>query len=153
MASKNHPNSLVNLRPPWKPGESGNPNGRPPSRVEAWLSKPLGKRKAKKIEKLTKTELTEIDETLYSIGTEALKTIAQSKDIPCYITDIAMAILKDHRDGKTTTIDKIRERLHGKPVTKFEITGADGVPFLPPNQQPMTQEQAQEFLKALNDSL
>jgi hypothetical protein len=24
-----NPNSLKNLRPPWRPGESGNPNGRP----------------------------------------------------------------------------------------------------------------------------
>jgi hypothetical protein len=28
--SKKHPNSLANLRPPWKKGESGNPVGRPP---------------------------------------------------------------------------------------------------------------------------
>lgn len=27
--AKQHPNSLKNLRPPWKPGESGHPEGRP----------------------------------------------------------------------------------------------------------------------------
>lgn len=26
---KPHPNSLANLRPPWQPGQSGNPGGRP----------------------------------------------------------------------------------------------------------------------------
>lgn len=29
MADGQHPNSRANLRPPWKPGESGNPAGRP----------------------------------------------------------------------------------------------------------------------------
>ena len=38
--------SLANLRPPWKPGESGNPKGRPKRRtleeeVNALLEKPL----------------------------------------------------------------------------------------------------------------
>lgn len=34
-ARKINPNSLANLAPPWKPGESGNPAGRPKSSHEA----------------------------------------------------------------------------------------------------------------------
>ena len=42
-----------------------------------------------------------------------------------------MAILFDTKHGKTTTIDKLRERQYGKTVQKVELTGKDGADLIP----------------------
>jgi hypothetical protein len=39
---KRSPRSLANLKPPWKPGQSGNPNGRPGDALTLDLHKILG---------------------------------------------------------------------------------------------------------------
>jgi len=48
-----------NLRPAWKKGESGNPKGRPRSRVAEFRVKIMGKAGAKKFYGISATEVTE----------------------------------------------------------------------------------------------
>lgn len=112
---------LANLREPWKKGESGNPNGRPKNRVKE-IHDELGI----KYEKLTKDEYREIDEGALSMGFAYLRKVAKSDDVPAYEKNVAMSIITDTDNGKTTTIDKVRERLHGKVAQSVELTGKDG---------------------------
>jgi hypothetical protein len=57
-----------------------------------------------------------------------------------------MAIITDMKNGKTDTVQKLRERQYGQVKQQIEVTGADGAPLL---QQPMTQEQAKDFINEL----
>lgn len=127
-----------NLCPPWKKGESGNPNGRPRNRVKKdWLPKLFGRKRAKELKKLTQEEIDCI-ETLALVETSAeLQTIIKWDGSPSYAKNIAMAILSDTKNGRTNTIDKLRERQYGTTPTRYELTGANGEPL---NPQPIAVE-------------
>lgn len=112
-------------------GQSGNPNGRPKNRVSKdWLPKLVTRKRAREMSALTKEE-TEAWESVVQVMTQdELGALAKSPAIPMYAKNLAMAILFDTKNGKTTTIDKLRERRFGKVVQKMELTGADGEPLL-----------------------
>ena len=126
-----------NLQPPWKPGQSGNPKGRPKNRViNAWLPACFGKKRTRQMEELTPEEINTIERRLLVASTNELATLAK-----------AMAILFDTKHGKTTTIDKLRERQYGKPAQKVELTGKDGADLLPPRI--LTKEEIGDLLSQL----
>lgn len=135
-----------NLRAPWKPGESGNPKGRPPNRVLRYRQKILGKSKAKKFYGISSTELMEWYETLITLDLPGLKLLAQDDEAPSLPRSYARAIIFDMNAGKTTTIDKLSEKLYGKAVERIEHTGADGSDLIP---RTLTTQEAQELLKDL----
>lgn len=135
----------------FKPGQSGNPKGRPKNRVtNEWLPECLGKKRTKSLANLTREEIDAWEQRLLVASAPELAVIAKWDGCPVYAKNLAMAIMFDIKNGKTTTIDKLRERQYGKPVQKIELTGADGQPLVQP-QRMMTQEEAKQFLKELND--
>ena len=58
-------------------------------------------------------------------------------------------ILSDMKNGKTTTLDKLRERQYGKPTQRMELTGKDGGDLIP--ARTLTKEEAAELFKTLNE--
>ena len=117
---------LANLRPPFKPGQSGNPKGRPKNRVPEQLAKVMGKAQAKKIFKLNNLELEEWDAILLTLTVNQLKLLSQWDKTIAYPKGLAISILYDMKNGNTKTLDKLRERVFGRPTQRMEITGRDG---------------------------
>jgi hypothetical protein len=126
-----NPNPNTSGLKPFQKGESGNPEGRPPSRVPNALKKILGTRAAKKFSQLTAAEINEWEAAVLTMTSTELKTLASWEDANSYAKGLAMGILFDMKNGNTKTIDKLRERQFGKAVQKVELTGKDGKPLNP----------------------
>ena len=133
-----------NLRPAWKKGESGNPKGRPRSRVAEFRVKIMGKAGAKKFYGISATEVTEWYEFLITADISELKALAAEETTPALAKTYARAIITDMNAGKTTTIDKISEKLYGKAIQRVEHTGADGGDLIP--ARTLTKDEAKELL-------
>lgn len=108
----------------------------------------MSKSKAKKFEALSGTDCDDIEAQLLTYTTDELKAVAQWADASAFAKAKAIAILTDMKNGKTTTIDRIRERLHGKPAQRMEVTGKDGADLIP--ARTLTKEEAQELFSDLN---
>ena len=135
----------------FKKGQSGNPSGRPRNRVtNTWLKECFGKKRAGQIKDLTEDEINTWERRCMVMSAPELQVLAKWDDAPIYAKNLALSILFDTKNGKTTTIDKLRERQYGKPVQKIELTGADGAPLVQ-NDRPMTQKEARDFLKQLDE--
>jgi len=128
----------------FKPGQSGNPKGRPKSRVPKYRVKIMGQTKAKKFYGISATELNEWYETLITASLPDLKLIAQDDEAPALVRTYARAIIFDMNAGKTGTIDRITEKLYGKAVQRIEHTGADGSDLIP--ARTLTKDEARELL-------
>lgn len=140
-----------NLREPWKPGQSGNPKGRPKNRVPEQLVTIFGsKAKAKKFYCLSATEINEWEAAILTLSAEDLKVLAKWSGAPSYPKGLAIAVLSDMKNGKTTTLDKLRERQYGKPTQRMEVTGKDGAELIP--ARTLTKEEAQELFKDLQEN-
>jgi hypothetical protein len=143
-----HPNTS-GLRPPFEKGNCANPNGRPPTkRIAENLQYVLGKKKTKKFLNISGAEVDFWENAILTMSFQDLKTLSGGKvkgeidatvatEVPIYVVNTARAILFDISVGKTTTIDRLRERQFGKAVQKVELTGKDGTPF---NPEPLTIE-------------
>lgn len=129
MANPNPDQS--NLRP-FKPGQSGNPKGRPPDPAKEMLEAAMGKKGARKFARLTKANKDDIDSILESATTDFLMFVAKWDGATTYAKGRALALLKDMKKGQTTQLDKISARLHGQPAQKVELTGKDGADLMPP---------------------
>lgn len=140
---------LANLRPPFKKGQSGNPKGRPPSRVPEQLVKIMGKVQAKKFYKLSAVEITEWEAALLAMNASQLKLLAQWDEANAYPKGLAISILTDMKNGNTKTLDKLRERVIGRPTQRMEITGKDGSEFMP--ARVLTKKEAKELLEGLEE--
>ena len=140
---------LANLRPPFKKGQSGNPKGRPPSRVPEQLVKIMGKVQAKKFYKLSAVEITEWEAALLTMNANQLKLLGQWDEANAYPKGLAISILTDMKNGNTKTLDKLRERVIGRPTQRMEITGRDGADFMP--ARVLTKQEAKELLDGLEN--
>ncbi len=157
MAKQQNENSLKNLKPPWKPGQSGNPQGgsakvrkerRQKDEIEKHMVSLFGTRRANQLMKGTLN--SQLVDTIAQRATiSELQRIAKDPESSAYEVSIAMSIILDAKNGKTTTIDKIAERLHGKPTQRMEITGKDGANFMP--ARVLTKEEAGELIKNMED--
>jgi hypothetical protein len=112
-------------------GQSGNPNGRPKSRVPDALKVILGKKKVKKFYQLNETEINEWENVILTMTLNELKALAAWEEGPSYPRGIAISVLFDVKNGSTKTLDKLRERQFGQTVQKVELTGANGRPLNP----------------------
>jgi hypothetical protein len=121
----------------FKKGESGNPAGRPASRVPEALKTILGKNRAKKFYRLNEVEVNEWEAAVLTMTAGELKTLAAWESAHSYAKGLAIGILFDMKNGNTKTLDRLRERQFGKAVQKVELTGADGRQFIP---EPLTIE-------------
>jgi len=133
----------------FKPGQSGNPKGRPPNRVPEQLVKIMGKVQAKKFYKLSAVEITEWEAALLTMNANQLKLLAQWDEANAYPKGLAISILTDMKNGKTKTLDKLRERVLGRPTQRMEITGRDGADFMP--ARVLTKKEAKELLDGLEE--
>lgn len=131
----------------FKKGQSGNPKGRPPSRVPEQLVKIMGKVQAKKFYKLSAVEITEWEAALLTMNANQLKLLAQWDEANAYPKGLAISILTDMKNGNTKTLDKLRERVIGRPTQRMEITGKDGADFMP--ARVLTKQEAKELLDGL----
>ena len=82
----------------FKPGQSGNPNGRPKSPYR----------------KYTKELIAEIFNGLSGKSTDELRVVKDDATIPVLEAIIAAAMVKDRELGVTTNTDKILDRIIGK---------------------------------------
>lgn len=135
MSKNMTPAQLANLRKPWAKGECGNPtnknnHGRPKNRATELHKQLLGQKAAKKFYGITNEELDTYDAMLETLTMAELQVLAKADDSPVYLKNYAIAILTDMKNGKTTTIDRIRENRHGKNKQTLEVTGADGQPLV-----------------------
>jgi hypothetical protein len=128
-------------------GQSGNPKGRPPNRVEQYRVKVMGRKKAKAYYGIGSSEALEWYEYLRTANTAELTELAKDETATAFARTYARAIILDMKAGKTTTIDKISEKLDGKATQRVEHTGADGSDLIP--ARTLTKEEAQEFFTAL----
>lgn len=133
----------------FKPGQSGNPKGRPPNRVPEQLVKIMGKVQAKKFYKLSAVEITEWEAALLTMNANQLKLLAQWDEANAYPKGLAISILTDMKNGNTKTLDKLRERVIGRPTQRMEITGRDGADFMP--ARVLTKKEAKELLDGLEE--
>ena len=144
------PRNTENLKAPWKPGQSGNPKGRPKNRVvNEWLPQCFGKKRTKQIKALSQAEIDAWEQLLICLSAPELTVIAKWDESPSYAKNIALSILFDMKNGKTATIDKLRERQYGKPIQKVELTGKDGASLL--SNQLISIDEAKNLLSKLND--
>ena len=140
----------VNLRPPWKPGQSGNPKGRPPNTAKKAYETVMGRTLAKKFYNLTNRDIDEWDELILSASITDLQSLVKADNVPAYPRAMMMAILTEMKNGQSRTIEKLRDRQHGKAI-KHEITGANGEALIPDHN--LTPEQARDFLKKLEETV
>lgn len=141
-----HPDTS-GLRPKWAKGQCGNPKGRPRSRVEGFKVQLMGRSNAKKFYGITPMELTEWYETLITLTFSELKALEQNEETPSLIKNYIRAIITDMNAGRTSTVDKIVERLYGKAIQRVEHTGADGSDLMP--ARTLTKDEAKELFNDL----
>ena len=130
------------LRPPWKKGQSGNPAGRPKNHVGDTLKTLLYH--------LSQQELDTWDAALISLTDSQLKALIQLDSVPSYPKNQAVAILTDMKNGRTTTVERLADRLYNRHNPKrVELTGKDGADLVAPRV--LTKEEAAAFIEKLNE--
>lgn len=120
---------MSGLKEPWKPGESGNPNGRPRKMVSQVL-KDLGD---VGIENVTKSQVRGAIEVLLNCQKEDLEQYAEDKNHSMLIRIVARHLVKAGDNERL--FDMLLDRAFGKPDQKTDITtGGEkitGIQFVP----------------------
>lgn len=132
----------------WQKGQSGNPEGKNRSRIPALLATYLGKKKAEQVEGLNSREINEIEMMVLSLGNKELNALIKGDDVPMYLKGLALAALHDAKNGRTKTIDLLRDRQFGAVKKEVDVT-SNGQSVTP---QSMTPREAQEMLKKIEES-
>lgn len=99
--------------------------GRKPDRVAAILNKAISAHQAAQLN-LTRQEVEEWEGKILTLTIDDLKKISKEQETPAYVVNVIMAIIADIRNGRTNTLDKLRDRQFGKVADKVELTGKDG---------------------------
>lgn len=73
---------------------------------------------------MTQPEIDSWDLTLLSLTTEETKALVKWDACPNYPKGLAIAILSDMKDGRTTTLDRLRSRQFGDVVQRVDVSGS-----------------------------
>ena len=139
----------ANIEPhKWKKGQTGNPNGRPRNRVKELLSTCLTKKQVQENTNLTATEIDFIESIILSLDIKALQQRAKSDATPAYMKTLAMAAILDMKNGRTRTMDLLRDRQFGSVKKTVDVT-TNGQSMNPVS---MTPKEAKEMLKKIEES-
>lgn len=132
----------------WQKGHSGNPKGRPKDRVKELLKTILPKSRLRRSEALTMDEINTIERMILSLELADLQLLAKTDETPAYAKSLAMAAIIDMKNGKTTTMERLRDRQYGTAKQSIDVT-SDGKPIGQPRQ--LTTDEAKELIRQLND--
>lgn len=135
----------------WQKGQSGNPNGRPKlpkNRVKELLEGLLTVKQVQENTNLEQNDIDAIEQIILSLDTPALQAIAKSEKTPVYMRTLAMAAMWDMKNGKTQTMNLLRDRQFGAVKKQVDVT-TNGESVIP---QSMTPNEAQELLKRIEES-
>lgn len=104
----------------FKPGQSGNPNGRPPL--------------AGALRNYTKTSVAEAFNKLMAMTEAEIDELSRRPDTPGLEKIVARVILKAIAQGTFGEVDRILDRFIGKVPQKFEgeLGAPGGIPLIPP---------------------
>ncbi len=121
----------------WKSGQSGNPKGfnqigREKNRINDFVKKVIGTSKERVIETvgMSAAEIDAIEQRMLSVSLSEAQIIGKDDNTPLYMKNLALAIIIDMKNGKTDTVDKLRERQYGKAKQQIELTGKNGQPLV-----------------------
>lgn len=113
-------NPAEHLKPyQFKPGQSGNPAGRPPEAPAA-------------LKNYTKKEIAEVLCRMMKMTVDELVRFSKHPEATALEVIISSVIRECMKKGDFWALDKMLERVIGKVPLKQELTGADGAPFQPP---------------------
>ena len=105
------------VEPRWKPGESGNPKGRP--------KKPVLQMK---VEGYKLAEINDTIQAMCSMDLSQLKQIWDNPKATVLEKTIAAALRKSIEKGNLDSIETLMNRVYGKPNEKLDITtGGDKI--------------------------
>lgn len=142
------PDNFDQLRPHcFRKGQSGNPNGRPKSRVKELLASCLTAKQVAENTNLTAEEIDAIEKVILSLDTKALQAIAKNDATPTYMRTLAMAAILDMKNGKTQTMNLLRDRQFGSVKKQVDVT-TNGQSMAP---QSMTPTEAKMVLKRIEE--
>lgn len=117
---------LANIEPyKFKKGELptlSTGGGRKPNRVKDLLKVILSVPRLKKIENLSAEEIHTIEKAVMFCTLDDLKKVMKHKDVPAYFKTLINAAFNDIQNGKTVTMDKLRDRQYGPVTTKQDVT-------------------------------
>jgi hypothetical protein len=113
----------------FKPGESGNPNGRPRKYVSDL-----------KAQGYKLSEVNDAIQALMSMDLEELKEVAQNPKATVLEVTIAMAIKKSIDRGSLYSIETLLTRVYGKPKELTEASGTQKiiVEYVNQNDKPIS---------------
>lgn len=137
-----------NLTNTWKPGQSGNKSGRPRSRSREILEGCLTVKQVKENTMLDDKEIAAIEQIIMSLDLAALQAIAKSDKAPAYMITLARAAMWDMKNGKTQTMNLLRDRQFGAVKKQVDVT-TNGESMVP---QSMTPDEAKDLLKRIEES-
>lgn len=107
---------MPKLPPPehskFKPGQSGNPKGRP-KRITTLL----------KEQGLSKDDIIAGINCLINLDKKKLSELINDPGQPVWLVNLATAIQKDIQKGRVVTIDMALDRLIGRPTQSSNISG------------------------------
>lgn len=129
----------------FKPGQSGNPKGRPRSKVKALLELCLTTRQVRANTNLDSDEINEIEKAILSLDLKALQAVAKEEKTPAYMKTLAMAAIIEMKNGKTQTMNLLRDRQFGAVKKNVDVT-SNGQSVTP---QSLTPKEAKDLLKSI----
>ncbi len=115
----NNPNHNENIEPhQWKPGQTGNPNGRPKKLLTQF--KDIG---------YTPSQVNDTLQVLLAMGIDELKQIAADEAHTALERIVAGSIVNGHSKRSLYNLMSILDRAHGKPKESQEHNFGDGASF------------------------
>jgi hypothetical protein len=99
------------VEPRWKPGESGNPKGRPKKPVLTM-----------KVEGYKLAEINDTIQMMCSMTMEELKKVWDNPKSTILERTIASALRKSIEKGNLDSMETLMNRVYGKPNEKLDIT-------------------------------